>query len=80
MTQGDKERNARYDEYAAMMEDMLFKTDTDYAPWTIIESMDKRFATLKIYMTVIKAMADQIERVKIEKEGNTQAAASQICR
>ncbi len=78
VTQGDKERNARYDEYAAMMEDMLFKTDTDYAPWTIIESMDKRFATLKIYMTVIKAMADQIERVKIEKEGNTQAAASQI--
>lgn len=68
VTQGDKERNVHYDEYAAMMEDMLFKTDTDYAPWTIIESMDKRFATLKIYTTVIKAMADQIEKVQEEKE------------
>ena len=68
VTQGDKERNVRYDEYAAMMEDMLFKTDTDYAPWTIIESMDKRFATLKIYTTVIKAMADQVEKVQKEKE------------
>ena len=67
VTQGDKERNVHYDEYAAMMEDMLFKTDTDYAPWTIIESMDKRFATLKIYTTVIKAMADQIEKVQKEK-------------
>ena len=67
VTQGDKERNLHYDEYAAMMEDMLFKTDTDYAPWTIIESMDKRFATLKIYTTVIKAMADQIEKVQKEK-------------
>ena len=47
-----------------MMEDMLFKTDTDYAPWTIIESMDRRFATLKIYTTVIRAMADQIEKVQ----------------
>ena len=67
VTQGDKERNVHYDEYSAMMEDMLFKTDTDYAPWTIIESMDKRFATLKIYTTVIKAMADQIEKVQKEK-------------
>lgn len=71
VTQGDKERNVRYDEYAAMMEDMLFKTDTDYAPWTIIEAMDKRFATLKIYMTVIKAMADQIEKVRQEKAEKT---------
>lgn len=68
VTQGDKERNVHYDEYATMMEDMLFKTDTDYAPWTIIESMDKRFATLKIYTTVIKAMADQIEKLQKEKE------------
>ncbi|HJA11855.1 MAG TPA: polyphosphate:AMP phosphotransferase [Candidatus Mediterraneibacter merdipullorum] len=67
VSQGDRERNAHYDEYAAMMEEMLFQTDTDYAPWTIIESMDRRFATLKIYTTVIKAMADQIEKIQAEK-------------
>ena len=64
VSQGDRERNAHYDEYAALMEDMLFNTDTDYAPWTIVESMDRRFATLKIYTTVIKAMAEQIEKVQ----------------
>lgn len=68
VTQGDKERNIRYDEYAAMMEDMLFKTDTDYAPWTIIEAMDKRFATVKIYTTVIKAMSEQIDKARCQKE------------
>ena len=73
VSQGDRERNAHYDEYAAMMEDMLFKTDTDYAPWTIIEAMDRRFATLKIYTTVIKAMADQIEKVQRQ---NTEKAAA----
>lgn len=84
VTQGDKERNVHYDEYAAMMEDMLFKTDTDYAPWTIIESMDKRFATLKIYTTVIKAMADQIEKVQKEKAeetaGETEGEMAEIAR
>lgn len=64
VTQGDRERNLRFDEYAGMMEDMLFKTDTDYAPWTIIEAMDRRFATVKIYTAVIKAMADQVEKVQ----------------
>ena len=68
VTQGDLERNAKYNEYAAMMEDMLFKTDTDYAPWTIIEATDRRFATVKIYTTVIKAMADQIEKQERQKK------------
>ena len=77
VSQGDRERNARYDEYAAMMEDMLFKTDTDYAPWTIIESMDRRFATLKIYTTVIRAMADQIEKVQAQRAEKAAAEAGQ---
>ncbi|HJB81767.1 MAG TPA: polyphosphate:AMP phosphotransferase [Candidatus Mediterraneibacter intestinavium] len=73
VTQGDIERNARYGEYADMMEDMLFKTDKDYAPWTIIEATDRRFATVKIYTTVIKAMADQIEKVQRKKEEESTA-------
>lgn len=77
VSQGDRERNAHYDEYAAMMEEMLFQTDTDYAPWTIIESMDRRFATLKIYTTVIKAMADQIEKIQAEKARKESGRASE---
>lgn len=64
VTQGDKERNLHYNEYASMMEDMLFQTDTDHAPWIIVEAMDKRFATLKIYTSVIKAVSEQIEKAR----------------
>ncbi len=67
VSKGDLERNAHYPEYQKMMEEMLRKTDTDYAPWTIIEATDKRFATVKIYTTVIKALEDQIEKVKQDK-------------
>lgn len=74
VSQGDRERNAYYDTYASMIEDMLFKTDTDYAPWTIIESTDRRFATLKIYTTVIRAMAEQIEKARRRYAGKADGA------
>ena len=47
-----------------MIEEMLQITDTDYAPWTIIEAMDKEFASVKIYTVVIKALEEQLEKVK----------------
>ncbi len=64
VSEGDLERNERFDEYQAIMEEMLQRTDTDYAPWMIVEAMDKRFATVKIYSAVIRAMAQQIEKVR----------------
>ncbi len=64
VTKGDLKRNQRYEKYKQYIEDMLQKTDMDYAPWNIIEATDKRFATVKIYTTVISAMAEQIKRVK----------------
>lgn len=75
VSQGDLERNARYQEYAQMMEEMLHITDTDYAPWTIIEAMDRRFATVKIYTVVIKALEEQIEHVKKSKAKERAAEA-----
>ena len=59
------------------MEDMLFQTDKDYAPWTIIEAVDRRFATVKIYTTVIKAMADQIEKVQRQKAAEQAAGTAE---
>ncbi|MGC4019578.1 MAG: polyphosphate:AMP phosphotransferase [Muricomes sp.] len=67
VTKGDLERNARYGEYVQMMEEMLQITDTDYAPWTIIEAVDRRFATAKIYTVVIKKLEERLEQLKKEK-------------
>lgn len=50
-----------YNEYLPLVEKMLEKTDTPYAPWTIVEANDRSFATLKIMMTVIRAMEASIE-------------------
>jgi len=56
VTKDDLRQQVRYGEYLAVMEDMLTETDTGFAPWTVVEAHDRRFATLKIFTTVIDAL------------------------
>src|SRR6202008_1602666 len=54
-TKADLREPRGYTEYLAAPEDMLTETDTDYDPWTVVEAHDRRFATLKTFVTVIDA-------------------------
>lgn len=77
VTKEDLRRNKHFDEYKQMNDEMLEKTDTDAAPWTLIESMDREFATVKIYTAVINAMQNAIkkkEAATAEKEALKKAA------
>lgn len=56
----DLQQHKQYDKYRAAVEDMLTETDADYAPWTVVESHDRRFATLKIFNTVIDTLQKQV--------------------
>jgi polyphosphate kinase 2 len=44
----DLESIARWDDYSQAKDDMLVHTDTEAAPWTIVESEDKRRARLNM--------------------------------
>ena len=68
VTEADLKRNKEYDEYKKMNDEMLQRTDTDYAPWHIIEATGREFATAKIYSAVIAAMEQKIQEVKQKKE------------
>ena len=64
VTKEDLKRNRQFDEYKQMNDEMLEKTDTDYAPWMLVESMDREFATVKIYTAVITALQAAVQKVK----------------
>ena len=68
VTKGDLKRNQKYETYQSYIEDVLQQTDTDYALWNIIEATDKRFATVKIYTTVIRAMEEQVKHALKEQD------------
>jgi len=64
VTKSDLKAHKQYDKYIAAVEDMLAETDTDHAPWTVVESTDRRFAAMKIFSAVIGAMEAKIAEVE----------------
>jgi len=73
VSKNDLKRNEEFDKYQAINEEMLAGTDTDYAPWNIVEATDRRFATVKIYLAVIRALEQKVK----EKEQTAQRAAEE---
>lgn len=63
VSKGDLERNRKFDQYLAMNEDMLARTDTEHAPWHIVEAVDRRFATVKIYSIVESMLTGRIGQI-----------------
>lgn len=68
VSEGDLKRNKSFDKYQKVNEEMLTRTDTEYAPWNIVEAVDRRFATAKIYAIVVQTLAEKVEEVKKRKK------------
>lgn len=64
VSKGDLKRNKSFDKYQKVNEEMLARTDTEYAPWNIVEAVDRRFAAAKIYAIVVQTLAEKVEEVK----------------
>lgn len=72
VTEEDWNRNKDFDRYLKMNEEMLEKTDTDYAPWVIIEAVDKDYAALKIVSSVMDRLEYELEHRRPEDEKTAQ--------
>jgi AMP-polyphosphate phosphotransferase len=58
---GEDWRNRRkWDAYLLAVEDMLLKTSTRDAPWTVIEANDKYYARVKVLKTIVGAVAAHV--------------------
>lgn len=64
VTNEDLKRQRQYGDYRDAAEAMLAATDSDFAPWTIVEAEDRRFASLKIFKAMIRALEQKLEHVK----------------
>jgi polyphosphate:AMP phosphotransferase len=64
ITPEDWRNRKKWDEYYTAVSDMIEKTSTAHAPWTIIEGNDKLYARIKTLKTVSAAIANALARVK----------------
>ena len=60
ITDEDWRNREKWDDYEVAVEEMLAKTNTAYAPWTIVEANNKKYARRKVLHTVISALQDAL--------------------
>ena len=53
ITEEDWRNREKWDQYEIAVNEMLYRTSTDYAPWTIVEANSKYHARLKVLATVV---------------------------
>ncbi|SDH94174.1 polyphosphate:AMP phosphotransferase [Pseudomonas panipatensis] len=56
ITDEDWRNRDKWDQYADAVGDMVDRTSTEIAPWTLIEANDKRFARVKVLRTINDAL------------------------
>ena len=64
ITDEDWRNREKWDEYEKAVNEMLFRTNTDYAPWIIVESNSKQYARIKVLETVINAIESKLKSIK----------------
>lgn len=67
ITSEDWRNREKWDEYLTCAEEMLMKTHTSTAPWTIIEGEDKKFARLKCLQTLVSFLEVNLEEMGCQK-------------
>jgi polyphosphate kinase 2 (PPK2 family) len=61
LTDEDWRNRGKWEDYEAAVEDMLLKTSTFGAPWTIVEANDKRYARIKVLQTVTDTLKQELD-------------------
>jgi polyphosphate kinase 2 (PPK2 family) len=62
ITQEDWRNREKWAEYERAVADMVDRTSTEVAPWTLVEADDKRFARIKVLRTLVKRLESALER------------------
>ncbi len=60
ITDEDWRNREKWDIYEVAVDDMLIKTSTTYAPWTVVEANSKYYARIKILETVVDALKNRM--------------------
>ena len=67
VTRQDWKAHGRYDRYRVAADEMLERTSTAWAPWTVVPSTDKRFRRVHVFETLAQAMEKALEAKRVPK-------------
>ncbi len=68
ITDEDWRNREKWDLYEGAINEMIQKTSTTYAPWYILESVDKKYARIKALEIVVEQLKKACDKKKIRKD------------
>ncbi len=66
ITDEDFRNRDQWLEYELVANEMVERTSTEYAPWTLIAGNDKRYARIEVLKTVCDALQEKLRSLKRE--------------
>lgn len=70
ITEEDWRNREKWDDYEQAVADMVDRTSTEIAPWTLVEANDKNFARIKILKTLCRQIETMLKKKGIEFKKN----------
>ncbi|MCG8352160.1 MAG: hypothetical protein MI924_30710, partial [Chloroflexales bacterium] len=67
LTDEDWRNREKWAAYEQAADEMLLRTSTPTAPWTIIEANDKHFARFKALQSLVNRLEAELGKVKLKK-------------
>ncbi|NOK58498.1 MAG: hypothetical protein GFH27_549279n304 [Chloroflexi bacterium AL-W] len=65
LTDEDWRNREKWPQYEQAADDMLLHCSTPFAPWTLVEAEDKKFARIKVLSTVVQKLESQLGKVNL---------------
>ena len=76
LTKEYRRQHRQYPRWLKAVEEMLQKTGTTHAPWTVIEAHDLRWARIRVFETIIKSIEDALKYRRAHPEAVSRSAAA----
>ncbi len=77
ITKEYKRHHKQYDKWTEAVEEMLAKTDSPHAPWTVVEANDIRWARMKVFQTLVEKIEEALAKRKAVPTAISRAAVAQ---
>jgi polyphosphate kinase 2 (PPK2 family) len=62
ITEEDWRNRSKWEKYDAHVDVMIESTNTEYAPWTVVDSNNKKYARVKVLSTVVEALKKELRK------------------
>jgi polyphosphate kinase 2 (PPK2 family) len=58
----DWEHHRKYEKYLRATEEMFSRTETEWAPWTIVEATDLRWARVRVFEAIVRRLEEALQQ------------------